>query len=337
MSSSPPIGSAPASTSAAPERPLQYLPVALFGSVMGLCGLSAAWHLAQLLFDLPAWISTFIGAVAVIAFIALVGGYTVKLVVAPDAVRAEYGHPIAGNLFGTVFISLLLLPLVVEPVLPRAAVGLWAVGVVGMVVFAWRMVDRWTTTTQHPTHATPAWIVPVVGLLDIPIAAPALALPPLHGVMVFGLAVGLFFAVPVFTLVFARLLFEEGLPPALQPTLMILLAPFAVGTTAYINVSGGVDLFAQSLYMITLFLLVVLAGRLRHLLRCCPFRVGWWAVSFPLAASAVAALRIARAEPGAVAEVIAIALLALATVVIAWLAVRTLLGLARGELKALVG
>ena len=141
----------------------------------------------------------------------------------------------------------------------------------------------------------------------------------------------------MFTLVFARLLFQEGLPPALQPTLLILIAPFSVGTTTYLIVTGRVDLFAQALYMITLFLLLVLVGRLRHLLRCCPFRTGWWAVSFPLASSAVAALHIADAAPGVIADGIAVAVLLLASAVIAWLAVRTVFGIARGELKSLVG
>jgi tellurite resistance protein len=87
--------------------------------------------------------------------------------------------------------------------------------------------------------------------------------------------------------------------------------------------------------MLMLFVLAVLLGQLRNLLVCCPFRVSWWAVSFPIAASAIAALRFAAAEPGSVADVIALALLALATTVIAGLFARTLFGLARGELRTL--
>lgn len=45
---------------------------------------------------------------------------------------------------------------------------------------------------QLIAHATPAWIVPVVGLLDVPLALPTLGLPPMHGVIVLGMAVGLF-------------------------------------------------------------------------------------------------------------------------------------------------
>ena len=82
-------------------------------------------------------------------------------------------------------------------------------------------------------------------------------------------------------------------------------------------------------------MLSVLLGRLRSLPACCPFRVSWWAVSFPLAASAIAALRFAAAQPSLVTDAIAWALLILATVVIAGLLLRTILGVLRGELRTL--
>jgi tellurite resistance protein len=97
--------------------------------------------------------------------------------------------------------------------------------------------------------------------------------------------------------------------------------------------TGQVDLFAQSLYVLMLFILAVLFGRLRHLPRCCPFKVSWWAVRFPLAASAIAALRFAGAEPGPVTDAIALLLLGVATVANAGLLARTLLGIVRGELR----
>jgi tellurite resistance protein len=75
-----------------------------------------------------------------------------------------------------------------------------------------------------------------------------------------------------------------------------------------------------------------------HLRDCCPFRVSWWAVSFPLAASANTAIRYAQAGPGSgsvVTDVVAIALLTLATLVILGLLVRTLVGLVRGDMRTL--
>jgi tellurite resistance protein len=316
---------------------LEYLPVGLFGSVMGLTGLSVAWRLAQGRYGAPAWVALAIAALAVLAFTLVAIAYGVKLATAFAAVRTEFGHPIAGNLFGTFLISLLLLPIVIVPFAPRLARGLWVAGAAGMILFAWLIVTRWMSDRQQVAHATPAWIIPVVGLLDLPLAAPALGLPPLHGLMVFALAAGLFFAVPLFTLIFSRLLFEPPLPDALKPSLLILVAPFAVGYSTYTVTTGQTDLFAEALYMLTLFVLAVLLGQLRNLPLCCPFRVSWWAVSFPLAASSIAAIRFAIAAPGVVTDAIAIGLLALATLVMAALLGRTVFGVFNGELRTLSG
>ena len=321
----------------AAARPLEYLPVGLFGTVMGLTGLGVAWRLAQARYGAPGGISDFFSAVAVIAFVVLCLGYAVKLVKAADAVRAELRHPIAGNMFGTFWVSLLLLPIVVAPVNLTLARALWVIGTAGMFVFAWALVSRWLSDTHQYAHATPAWIIPVVGLLDVPLAVPLLDWPELHGVMVLGLAVGLFFAVPLFTLVFSRLVFEPPMPDALQPSLLILVAPFAVGASAYTAVTGRSDLFVQSLYLLSLFMLAVLLGRLRHLGSCCPFRVAWWAVSFPLAAATITALHFAAANPGRVTDAISLLLLAFTTLVILGLLARTAWGVVRGELRTLSG
>ena len=316
-------------------RPLEYLPISLFGSTMGLTGLSVAWKLAHAIFGMPLWASDLIALVAILAFITLVLAYGVKLAHAPDKVLAEFRHPIAGNLFGTFLISALLLPIVIAPLSLVTAQVLWVIGAVGMLLFAWTMVSRWMSDRQQVAHATPAWIVPVVGMLDVPLALPSLGLPPMPEVMLFSLAVGLFFAVPIFTLVFSRLLFEAPMPDALQPTLLVLVAPFSVGFATYVITVGKIDLFAQALYLLMLFVLAVLIGRLRLLRRGCPFRVTWWAVSFPLASSAVAALRFVTADSNWFTTEIAWLLLVLATVTIAGLLVRTLVGVAQGELKTL--
>ena len=103
------------------RRYLHYLPVALFGSVMGMTGLSVAWQLAHVQYGAPSWIAQSVAVVAAVTFVALSFAYAVKLWSAADAVKAEFLHPIAGNLFGTILISLLLLPIVIAPVNLRIA------------------------------------------------------------------------------------------------------------------------------------------------------------------------------------------------------------------------
>jgi len=318
------------------SRPLAYLPVSLFGSVMGLTGLSIAWRLSHARFGVSLAVADGIALLAMLAFAAMTIGYLTKLVCAPDAVRAEFTHPITGSLFGTILISLVLLPIVIAPVSLVTARSLWIVGTLGMLGFAWLTVDRWMGNRQAVVHATPAWNIPVVGLLDVPLAMPSLDLPPLHGLMVLCLAVGIFFAIPLFTTIFARLLFEAPMPDPIQPTLMILVAPFAVGMSTYVTTISGFDLFAECLYALTLFILAVLIGRLRYVARCCPFRVAWWAVSFPLAACSIASIRAASAFPSEVNDAVALFLLAGTTAIIAWLFARTVVGVMRGELRALI-
>jgi tellurite resistance protein len=323
--------------SVASVRPLEYLPISFFGSVMGLTGLSVAWKLGTNVFEAPEWISQAIGGLAAVSFLALVIAYTVKLFGATDKVLAEFRHPIAGNLFGTFLISLLLLPIIIAPVSLWTARLLWGMGALGMAFFAWIIVSRWMSDRQQVAHATPAWIVPVVGMLDVPLAMPSLAFPSVSEIAIFSLAVGLFFSVPLFTLIFSRLIFEPPMPDSLQPTLLILVAPFAVGFSSYVTVVGSIDLFAEALYFLTLFILAVLVGRLRVLRQCCPFRVAWWAVSFPLAASTIAGLKFCAFDRNWFTLGVAGLLLAATTVIILALFIRTLLGIVQGEMKTLSG
>jgi tellurite resistance protein len=325
-----PIAPASASTTT-----LAYLPIGMFGSVMGLSGLSIAWRGAKDYFGAPVLVAQVLGWCGLLAFLALVVAYAVKAWAGFSSVRAEFKHPVSSNLFGTLMISLLLLPLVLFEYSLTAARLLWVFGAAGMIGLAFTIVIRWMTVRQAVAQVTPPWIVPVVGMLDIPLAIPHLQWSGLHGLMVFGLSVGLFFAIPLFTMIFSRLAMEEPLAPPLQPSLLILVAPFSVGFSSYVATTGSIDMFAQALYMLMLFMLTVLLGRLRHLPQC-SFRVSWWAASFPLAASAAASIRYASYAKTVATDAIAIVVLAIATLIIIMFLIQTLLGIGKGKFQRLV-
>lgn len=316
---------------------LTYLPIGLFGAIMGMTGLSLAWRLAHKIYGVPKWITEMIAVIALISFAVLFVGYMVKLVTAPKTVLAEFRHPIAGSLFGTFLISLLLTPMIMAPAYAPLARTVWVVGALGVLVFAWLMLSRWMGQRQLLANATPAWLVPVVGVLNLPLALPGLGWQSSQAVMVVGLAIGLFFVVPIFTLVLSRMVFEPPIDEGHKASLMILVAPFAVGFSAYLTTTGHVDLFAQALYVLMLFILAVVMGQLGHMLNYAGFRLNWWAAAFPLAACAVAALRFAENAPNPLKDVLAVSLLLAATTVIAALLIRTLIGVVRGELRTLSG
>jgi tellurite resistance protein len=116
----------------------------------------------------------------------------------------------------------------------------------------------------------------------------------------------------------------------MRPSKMILVAPFSVGFLAYVHLVHKVDMFAALLFYFGLFLFSIIFYRL--LTKPAPFSPSWWGIGFPMAALSNAALVYSGAVGGRGLALIAMLLLALLTVVIIILALRTLHALARGHL-----
>lgn len=313
---------------------LSWLPIGLFGAVMGLCGLAQAWNLASSIWSLPSWIATAIGVGASLIFMTLLFAFIFKWACNPKKLRQDLSDPVTSVLYATPLISALLLPTIWVDYFPNAARILWLTGAIGMVSFAWYILGRWLLGNHNLSQVSPTWIIPIVGMLDIPLAAKSIGfanfLPELS---ILALAVGLGFTLPLLSILLARLVFDSPLPAATKPSLMILLAPFSVGFSAYVEVRGSIDLFAQGLLSITIFLLPILIIQLKNLPVYCPFRVSWWSVSFPLAASVVAILKFSLTNKDGFISLLAAPLLILVTTVFIWLLVRTLTGLITGELR----
>jgi tellurite resistance protein len=126
----------------AAQNSVKNLPVNLFGSVMGLAGLSLAWRLASMVYGASTLIAEVVGIVAILVFIALGSAYIVKWARHSSAVKAEFTHPIAGNFFGTISIGVLLLSTVVASY-SKSLQGLaWTIGAISTIVFSTLMIAR---------------------------------------------------------------------------------------------------------------------------------------------------------------------------------------------------
>ncbi|MET0349301.1 MAG: C4-dicarboxylate ABC transporter [Rhizobacter sp.] len=317
---------------AAPAASIRHLPVNLFASVMSLAGLALAWRLGVDAFGLPAGVGEIVGMLSVAVFALLAAAYATKAIRHPEAVAAEFNHPVGGNFFGTVPISLLLLGPVVTPWSPTVGHALWTVGVVAALAVVFSAVSRLLRGGRAPDLALPAWLIAGVGALDIPVTGASMPMPWAGEANVAAAGIGAVLAVLMLAAIFARLVFHAPLPPALRPSQMILVAPFALGFLAYVNLSGGVDRFASLLFYAALFFFAVAAVKVFG--DPAPFAPGWWAIGFPVAALANAALRYAAAHPTMPLKSLAAALLAALTVTVGVLAVRTVLFTARGRLLA---
>ncbi|QGW83646.1 SLAC1 anion channel family protein [Variovorax paradoxus] len=297
------------------------LPVSLFASVMGLSGLALAWRLAHSSLGVPAFIGEAIGAFALGIFVLIVLGYLVKLTRYRAAVQAEFNHPVAGNFFGTIAISILLLSAVVGPYSEMAARAIWTVGVLATFWLSFVVASRLLKGSVDDTHAVPAWLIPGVATLDIAVTGAHMPMAWAPEINLLAGAVGGVLALVLFVLIVRRLVHREPLAQGMTPSLMILVAPFAVGFLAYTNIVGGVDRFASVLFYFALFLFVVIAPKVFR--RSIKFSPAWWAISFPMAALANAALKYADARGTGQLWMVAVLLLAVLSVALAVLTVRT--------------
>ncbi|MGT2493524.1 SLAC1 family transporter [Cupriavidus basilensis] len=84
------------------------------------------WRQASHEFGVTPLISEAAGILALVVFVVLSAGYLFKAVKHPEAVVAEYRHPVAGNFFGTITIAILLLSSVVAQRSQALAEVMWA-------------------------------------------------------------------------------------------------------------------------------------------------------------------------------------------------------------------
>ena len=314
----------------APRGSVKNLPVNLFGAVMGLAGLSLAWRLASNVFGASTMIAEAVGIAAIAVFIALALGYLAKWAKYPSTVKNEFMHPTAGNFFGTITIGILLLSSVVAPYSTWLQQIVWAVGTISTIVLSFISVARLLKGNIDGNHAVPAWIIPGVATLDIAVAGGTLPMAWAHEVNLFAISIGAVMAIVLFTMIFSRLAHRAPLASGMIPSMMILMAPFEVGFLAYVNVMQRIDTFAALLFYFGLFFFVVLATKIFR--PSIAFAPGWWAISFPMAALANAAMKYAAAQQAIALHYLAGFILVIVTIAIVVLFVRTLHILLNGEL-----
>lgn len=305
---------------------LGHFPITFFAITMGLGGLALALRAgfgAQSLGFRAALFATALVLVAVASV------YLAKLWRHPAQVRAEWRHPVRLAFFPTVTISVLILATAMLPVWPQAARALWIAGMAGQGVLTLAVVSGWIGARSfQQAHVSPAWFIPAVGNVIVPVAGAQLGWVETSWLF---FSAGLLFWLVLLTLVFNRLIFHDPLPGRLQPTLVILIAPPAVAYVAWVRLTGGGDPFAQVLLSLGYVFAALVATQLPRILRL-PFALSFWALSFPLAALAVASLVHAEVAGSAIHRDIGMGLTGVLAGVIAALGWRTLRAILSGAL-----
>ncbi len=319
---------------AAHPTPLKFLFPGWYAIVMGLCGLSLAWHRATpLMGDMAGAVSLVVGGLAGLVFAALAVATVLRRQRHPEAWAEDCRHPVRHTFIATLPIGMILLATVA---VAHGATGvlvtaLWGAGaLLQLLVTAW-VLGRWWKGNGAGglvwASATPALFIPIVGNVLVPLAGVPLGQPEWSAAQ-FG--VGLLFW-PVVTILIGVRIATQGLwPDRLRPTSFIFIAPPAVVGLSALQF-GAPPLVGWALWGMALFSLLWAAQQGKQIAGL-PFGLPHWGLSFPLAALAALTLRLAG--PTGPMTTLGLLLLALASLVILALMLGTWRGLRDGSLLA---
>lgn len=311
------------------ESKLKHFPISFFTTVMGLSGLTIAWEKAEHIFAFSFSISGYLLILTSIVFIFLVFFYAAKIVRFPGDVAAELHHPVKISFFPATSISLILLGVCTLHISPLLSKTLWGAGALLQFLFTFYVLGAWITKQHFKIeHVNPAWFIPVVGNILVPIAG----VP--HGYIElswFFFSIGLILWVILLVIVFNRIIFYHPMPDKLLPTLFILIPPPALGFLSYLNLVGHTDGFARILYYTGLFFTLMLASQVQRFAKL-NFSLSWWAYSFPMAAITIATLVMYSVLGGPWFQGLAIILLTVLSLILFMLVSRTLLSIRRREI-----
>ncbi|MCK5809031.1 SLAC1 anion channel family protein [bacterium] len=263
---------------------LRYFPVTSFAIILGLGALTIMfdkWHHLQWIPELPYTIMMVVVTLLFFLFLTL---YGIKALIAPEEVLKDFRHRTRVNFFPAISISALILSIIYMGRFPFASIGFWYVGALAHTILTFIIMARWISKDVEIHHYNPAWFIPVVGLILIPVAGTGFLPPKL---MLFFYAPAFIMWIILLTIVFYRIIFYPQLPSKLMPTLFMLAAPPAVAFISYVRIHRQIDSFAFSLLIIAsmfMLLMIFMHKRFKNL----PFFLSWWSFTFPLGAFSIA-------------------------------------------------
>ncbi len=303
------------------QRSLEHLPVQLFAVIMGISGFAIVFAKAYHLIAMPYWIYGTLLFVDTVLFLAIFIAYMFKWLLYPNAVKEEFYHPIKSSFMAAISISFLLVSIAYYDFAPTVSILLWYIGAPLQLLFTLIILQYWIHNDLKIVHSNPAWFIPIVGNLLVPVVGVEAA--PM-GISLFFFALGLFFWTVLFTIMLNRIIFHHPLAKKLIPTLFIFIAPPAVGFISYFRITNGsIDMISMFLYFIALSIFILLLFMVR-MYDTKKFFISWWAFTFPLAAITIATLMLHMALDNSVTYYGSVMLILLTTLVVGFVTLRTL-------------
>jgi tellurite resistance protein len=267
---------------------MENFPITFFAIALGFAGFTLAVQKAEPLFAKSSLVSTSLLVITLVIFGVVGLFYSVKTFRFFDSVLDELKSPVKINFFPLVAKVFLVLSVIFLSRNMMVSKWFWIAGVALQFAASVVIISTWMHHTHFKIeHLTPAWFIPIVGFVIIPIAG----IP--HGFVElswFFFSAGLVFWLSLFIIVFYRMIFHPPIVQKLLPTLFIIFAPPAIAFIAWAKLIGHLDPFGRILFYIALFSYVLVLYRVGIFFKI-RFFLSWWAYSFPLAAITLASIQ----------------------------------------------
>jgi len=241
----------------------------------------------------------------VILFFVLLIPWILRWVFFRKEALKDLKHPVLSNFYATIAISMLVLAADFLVIGKNIEIGeiFWFMGAL-ITVFFGVLTPYLMFKSEHVKldHINPAWFIPPVGLIVIPIAG-SLIIPHVSGIVqefvillnYFGWGSGFFIYLALLAISMYRFILHKPLPSTLSPTIWINLGPIGAGTVALTNlIKNSSFITMQEPFFIFGFLfwgfgiwwvIMAIALTIYYIKRLkLPYAMSWWAFTFPLGA-----------------------------------------------------
>ena len=310
------------------QNRLKFFPIMMYATVMGMSGLTIMYQKAALWLGFSALIGEGLMAITTLLFGAISVIYIAKFLKYFPAVKKEFSHPVRINFFAAVSISMLMLAIIYKEHYPSVAALFWYPGALLHFYLTMHTISFWINNNQELDHSNPAWFIPIVGNVLIPVAGVGFAS---QGVLLYFFSTGIFFWVILFAILLNRIIFHHQMANKFMPTMFILIAPPAVGFIAYVKIYEVVDTFAMILFNLALFFTFLIAFMYKNFIKI-KFFISWWAFVFPVAAMAISTMLMYHQTQDVPLLVLAYTMIAVTSIIITIVIYQTLIHMQKGDI-----
>jgi len=306
---------------------LKFFPIMMYAIVMGMSGLTITYQKAAIWLDFPHIIGNSLMYITTAIFVGVSVTYLMKFFTYFNAVKNEFNHPVRINFFAAVSISMLMLAIIYKEEFPAVSAIFWYPGTLLHFYLTMHTISFWIKDNQELAHSNPAWFIPIVGNVLIPVAGVGFAS---SGILSYFFSVGIFLWVILFALILNRIIFHHQIAVKFMPTMFILIAPPAVGFIAYFKLFGVIDIFATMLFNLALFFTILVAFMYKSFLKI-KFFISWWAFVFPVAAMAISTMLMYHVTKDFSLLILSYVMIAVTTIIIAIVLYQTIIHMTKNE------